>query len=78
MFADFQFAEQNVSKFCQATVTMSRELPWRRTCPAVVTERIEKASQLRMFLLSQSGAGVVVHLKLKDSFFFGVPIVPST
>ena len=34
---------------------MARRIPWRRFCPDTVTERIEHASQARIYLLRETG-----------------------
>jgi len=34
---------------------MSRQVPWRRTCPDVVSRRIEEANQARIYLLRDTG-----------------------
>lgn len=34
---------------------MARRVPWRRTCPDVVMNRIEDASQARIYLLRETG-----------------------
>lgn len=34
---------------------MARRVPWRRICPDVVMNRIEDASQARIYLLRETG-----------------------
>lgn len=34
---------------------MTRQVPWRRTCPDIVVNRIEDASQARIYLLRETG-----------------------
>lgn len=34
---------------------MARRIPWRRLCPDVVANRIEEASQARIYLLRETG-----------------------
>ncbi|KAK3716946.1 hypothetical protein QZH41_014638 [Actinostola sp. cb2023] len=34
---------------------MSRQVPWRRSCPDVVSRRIEQANQARIYLLRETG-----------------------
>lgn len=34
---------------------MARRVPWRRTCPDVVANRIEDASAARIYLLRETG-----------------------
>lgn len=34
---------------------MTRQVPWRRSCPDIVVNRIEDASQARIYLLRETG-----------------------
>ena len=34
---------------------MSRRIPWRRICSDIVSERIERANQARIYLLRETG-----------------------
>ena len=55
---------------------MSRQVPWRRSCPDVVSRRIEQANQARIYLLRETGPtgflvkedGVEKKFKVRNEF----------